>query len=259
MISKTIVITGSTRGIGHGLALEFLKGGHQVVLNGRDEQKLSKVLEEFTLQGYDVSGAAGDVTAEETFNRLIKHAASRYGKIDIWINNAGIPQSQRYFHELDSSEITQLVSVNITGLMIGTRAAIRFFRDQGHGKVFNMEGFGSDGRMMDKLTLYGTSKRAVHYFSKSVSRELKGESIEVGILSPGMVRTDFLTGSVSTGDMAEVERTRRVFDILAEDVEVVAPFLTGKILNSHKHYDRIAFLTMRRLAPKLLKLIFVKK
>lgn len=259
MNSKTIVITGSTRGIGHGLALEFLKGGHQVVLNGRDEEKLSKVLEEFTLQGYDVSGVGGDVTEEATFNSLIEHAASRYGKIDIWINNAGIPQSQHYFHDLDSSEIAELVSVNITGLMIGTRAAIRFFRDQGHGKVFNMEGFGSDGRMMDKLTLYGTSKRAVHYFSKSLSREVKEKSIQVGILSPGMVRTDFLTGASSTSDIAEQERNKRVFDILAEDVEVVAPFLTGKILTSHKNYDRIEFLTMRRLAPKLLKLMFVKK
>jgi short-subunit dehydrogenase len=259
MKNKTVVITGSTRGIGYGLALEFLKAGHQVVLNGRNKQKLSQVIEDFSQQGYDVSGVGGDVTAEETFSRLIEHAASRYGKIDIWINNAGIPQSQRYFHELDSSEITQLVSVNITGLMIGTRAAIRFFREQGHGKVFNMEGFGSDGRMMDKLTLYGTSKRAVHYFSKSVSREVKEESIQVGILSPGMVRTDFLTGASSTSDIAEQERNKRVFDILAEDVEVVTPFLTKRILKSQKKYDRIEFLTMRRLAPKLVKLMFVKK
>ncbi len=121
-----------------------------------------------------------------------------------------------------------------------------------------MEGFGSDGRMMDKLSLYGTSKRAVNYFTKSVSREVKEKKIQVGILSPGMVRTDFLTGAMASGNEAEQKRNKKVFDILAEDVDVVTEFLSHKVLISHKKYDRIEYLTMRRLLPKLLKLMFVK-
>jgi short-subunit dehydrogenase len=121
-----------------------------------------------------------------------------------------------------------------------------------------MEGFGSDGRIMDKLSLYGTTKRAVNYFTKAISREVKEPNIQVGILSPGMVRTDFLTNSSSDADPAEQERNRKVFDILAEDVEVVTEFLCGRILRSTKKYDRIEFLTMRRLAPKLIRLMFVK-
>ncbi len=167
-------------------------------------------------------------------------------------------QKQNFFHLLESSEIERLVSVNITSLMLGTRIAIGFFMHQGYGKVFNMEGFGSDGRMMDKLSLYGTSKRAVNYFTKSVSKEIKDEKIQVGILSPGMVRTDFLTGAMATGSDAEQERNKKVFDILAEDVDVVTEFLTSKILVSEKKYDRIEFLTKRRLIPKLFKLMFLK-
>jgi len=142
--------------------------------------------------------------------------------------------------------------------MLGTRRAIEYFMNQGYGKVFNMEGFGSDGRMMDKLSLYGTSKRAVNYFTKSVSKEIKDEKIQVGILSPGMVRTDFLTASSSEVSVGEQLRNNKVFDILAEDVEVVTPFLTSKMLVSHKKYDRIEFLTKRRLIPKLFKLMFLK-
>lgn len=255
---KTIVLTGSTRGIGHGLAEEFLKRGHQVILNGRDEAQVRQTVEELKKHGPGVIGVAGDVTDEGTFQKLIDQSQSLFGKIDIWINNAGIPQTRNYFYELESSEIERLVSVNITSLMLGTRIAIGFFMHQGFGKVFNMEGFGSDGRMMDKLSLYGTSKRAVNYFTKSVSKEIKDKNIQLGILSPGMVRTDFLTGAMATGSDAEQERNKKVFDILAEDVDVVTEFLTSKMLISEKKYDRIEFLTKRRLIPKLFKLMFLK-
>jgi short-subunit dehydrogenase len=255
---KTVVITGSTRGIGHGLAKEFLKRGHQVILNGRTESAVKMAIENLLNLEGEVIGLAGDVTEKETFKKLIDRGISKFGKIDIWINNAGIPQTQNFFHLLENSEIERLVSVNITSLMLGTRTAIEFFINQGYGKVFNMEGFGSDGRMMDKLSLYGTSKRAVNYFSKSVSKEIKDEKIQVGILSPGMVRTDFLIGAMSTGSAEEQNRNKKVFDILAEDVEVVTEFLTSKMLVSHKKYDRIEFLTKRRLIPKILKLMFIK-
>ncbi len=255
---KTVVITGSTRGIGYGLASEFLKRGHQVIINGREEKAVNEALGKLVKPGYSAIGFAGDVTVENTFQKLIDGAISQFGKIDIWINNAGIPQSQKLFFQLENSEIGRLVSINITSLMLGTGVAIRFFMKQGHGKVFNMEGFGSDGRMMDKLSLYGTSKRAVNYFTKSVSKEIKDEKIQLGILSPGMVRTDFLTGAMSTGSAEEQNRNKKVFDILAEDVEVVTEFLTVKMLQSHKNYDRIEFLTKRRLIPKVIKLMFLK-
>lgn len=258
MTKLTIVITGSTRGIGHGLTLEFLKRGHQVIINGRNRTKVHNLVKEFESQGYDVLGVPGDVTKESTFQSIVDEAMATYGKIDIWINNAGIPQAHRLFYELESTEIERLISVNVTGLMLGTSAAIKLFKQQGHGLVLNMEGFGSDGRIMKKLSLYGTSKRAVHYFSKSVSKELKEENIRVGILSPGMVRTDFLTESASQGDTAEQKRTQKVFKILAEDLDVVTEFLVKRILKSTKQYDRIEFLTFRRLFPKLLRLLFVR-
>ena len=182
MDKKTIVITGSTRGIGYGLAKKLLEKGHQLVLNGTNKASVGERAEELESQGFEVVGVAGDVSHESCFQDIINKALERFGKIDIWINNAGIPQSQKHFHELDKKEIEDLISVNIIGSMIGTRAAILYFREQGYGKIFNMEGFGSDGRMMEKLTLYGTSKRAINYFTKSISREVKGEGIQIGVL-----------------------------------------------------------------------------
>ena len=258
MEKKTIVITGSTRGIGYGLAFELLKRGQQLVINGTSKASVDRRVDEFKEQGYEVLGVAGDVSDESALGAIIEKAVEHFGKIDIWINNAGIPQSQKFFHELESKEIEDLISVNVVASMIGTKAAIQYFRKQGHGKIFNMEGFGSDGRMMEKLTLYGTSKRAINYFTKSISREQKGEGIQIGILSPGMVRTDFLADASSSGTPEEQARTKKVIDILSEDVEVVTDFLADRILASKKQYDRIEFLTKRRLLPKIFRLMFVK-
>jgi len=141
--------------------------------------------------------------------------------------------------------------------MPGTRAALEFFRRQGFGKVFNMEGLGSDGRIMEKLSVYGTTKRAVNYFTKAVARELGKENIQVGILSPGMVRTDFIMDPMKEGNPEELARFNKVREILAEYVEKVTGFLVEKILISKKKYDRIEYLTFGRMMPKILKLMFV--
>jgi len=257
MERKTIVITGSTRGIGHGMALHLLEKGHQVIINGRSEERLAERLKEFSDRGFHAEGVLGDVALPDTHRTLIEKAVTRFSKIDIWINNAGVPQSYRHFHDLEYCEIEALISVNIVGMMAGTRAALEFFRQQGFGKVFNMEGLGSDGRIMEKLSVYGTTKRAVNYFTKAVSRELGKENIQIGILSPGMVRTDFIMDPMKEGNPEELARFNKVREILAEDVEKVTEFLVEKILVSKKKYDRIEYLTFGRMMPKILKLMFV--
>jgi short-subunit dehydrogenase len=140
--------------------------------------------------------------------------------------------------------------------MLGTQSAIKFMTRQGFGKIFNMEGFGSDGRMMNKLTLYGTTKRAVNYFTKSVSKEIDGVGVQIGILSPGMVRTDFLNSATDTRSPKETKQFKKVYDILAEDVDVVTGFLAPRILKSKKNYDRIEFLTKGKLMLKIGKMMF---
>ncbi len=255
---KTVVITGSTKGIGYGLALRFLKKKHRVVINGRKEEDVIRVTEKLRTEGYEVFGVSGDVRKPETFQTIIENTVRKYQTIDIWINNAGVTQSMLSFNEIDDQEIRNLLEVNVQGLMSGSKAAINFFIQQGHGKLFNMEGFGSDGRTMNKLTLYGTSKRAVNYFTKSLSEEMKGKNIQVGILSPGMVRTDLLLNSLKNSSEEDKKRTQKIFDILAEDVEPVTKFLVNKMLLSKKQYDRIQYLTFLRFLPKLIKLIFVR-
>ena len=255
MNQKTIVITGSTRGIGLGLAREFVKRGHQVVVNGRNEKNVSQVVSELHETKPDIIGVTGSISDEQTHLDLIEKSVSAFGKIDIWINNAGIPQPYELFADLDPECIRKLVYTNIYGLLLGTRIAAAHMTSQGYGKIFNMEGFGSDGRMMNKLTLYGTTKRAVHYFTKAFAREMKDSPVQIGVLSPGMVRTDFISDPMKSASPEESKRFKKVHDILAEEVDVVAPFLVRRMLESSKNYDRIEFLTKTKIFFKMMKML----
>jgi len=257
MQKKTIVITGSTRGIGFGLATELLKSGHQVVINGRNPDKVARAVAKLKDSYSDeVAGITGSVDDPETHEKLISKAVNAFGKIDIWINNAGIPQPHRKFAEIEIEDIRAITEINIYGLMLGTRAAIRFMTTQGFGKIFNMEGYGSNGRMMDKLGLYGTTKRAVNYFTKTVSNELIGGPVQLGILSPGMVRTEFLNVAQEMRSPEEIKQFKKVYDVLAEDTDVVTRFLVDGLLKSTKQYDRIEFLTTGKLMVRLVKMMF---
>ena len=252
---KTILITGSTRGIGFAMAKKFLQTGHNVILNGTSNETLQMALSQLKKFESNRIAVAGDVCDKETYTKLIEKGMEAFGKIDIWINNAGIPQENDFFGNLNNEKIKKVLDVNIWGLILGTKEAISFFEKQGYGKLFNMEGFGADGRMMDKMSIYGTTKRAVNYFTQSVAKENKNSTIQTGILSPGMVRTDFLNVSMDSATEKEKKRFEKVYRILAEEPDIVAQFLCERILRSSKNNDHIRFLSGFRLASRLIKLM----
>jgi len=96
----------------------------------------------------------------------------------------------------------------------------------------------------------------VNYFTKTVSNELIGGPVQLGILSPGMVRTEFLSVAQEMRSPEEIKHFKKVYDVLAEDTDVVTRFLVDGLLKSTKHYDRIEFLTTGKLMVRLVKMMF---
>ena len=258
METKTIVITGSTRGIGLGMAEEFLKRGHQVTINGTSQKSIDASLEKLKAFHDRILGIPGNVTKNHTHEKLFDLTVERFGKVDIWINNAGIPVPRKMTVDLEKEDIKAVYDVNLKGMTQGTLWALRKMKDQGYGKIFNMEGFGSDGRMMPKMTIYGTSKYALRYFTRSMAKEAEGTGVQIGALSPGMVVTDFIHTSIADSSPEEKERTKNIFNILGEKVETVAPFLVEGILKSTKNNDRIAYLNSIKVMWKFVKSNFKK-
>ena len=215
---KSVVVTGSTRGIGYGLADSFLGLRCEVMISGRSPDGVEAAVKQLSSKYGEqrVLGQACDVTKFDQVEALWAKAIEQFGKVDIWINNAGIGHPQRDFWNEPPEEIDSVVGTNIVGTMYGVRTALRGMREQGFGSLL-----GSDGRRVSGLTLYGSTKSCVRYVTNAAAKEVKGTEIIVGALYPGMVVTEFLTGWYDK-ESEDWRRAKRIFNILSDRVDSVS-------------------------------------
>ena len=258
---KTIIITGSTKGIGRGLAEDFLKTGQRIVISGRTDKAVSEVMQELG-EGYPtdrILGVACDMRDYPQVQNLWNTTAGHFGAVDIWINNAGVAQSQSAFWDLDPEKIRSLVDTNLTGAMFGAKVALGGFQEQGYGAFYNMEGLGSDGRQVEGLTLYGMSKYGLSYLTRSLADEVKGTSVVVGAIRPGMVLTDLILKQYENKGPEEWEDARRIFNILAEKVETVTPYIVKEVLENKKNGRIINWVTPGKILWRFATASFSKR
>jgi len=234
---KVVVITGSTRGIGFGLAESFLARDCAVVVSGRTNESVENAVQRLRLQDekYQVLGVVCDVRDCDQVQNLWDRARDRYGKVDIWINNAGLSGPQKLLWEQSSETVQTVIDTNLLGVFNGAQVAMTGMLEQGFGAIYNMEGMGSDGRKIIGLSLYGTTKSALKYFTDALVKEAKSVDapIIIGALQPGMVVTDLILEPYR-GRPEEWQRVKRIFSIIADRVETVTPWLADKMLKNHK-------------------------
>ncbi|WP_426349083.1 SDR family NAD(P)-dependent oxidoreductase [Alloiococcus sp. CFN-8] len=258
---KNAVITGGTKGLGLEMTKEFLKSDCSVIICGSSEEGIEKAKSELSRYENRVLILKCDVTKPEEIEALWKKGREAFGNIDIWINNAGINQPYRKISELPYDSISKIVDTNIKGMIYGSEIALKGMISQGCGAIYNMEGLGSDGMIQRKTAIYGTSKRALTYFTKALAKEVEGSKIIVGRLSPGMMVTDFITKPAKgeARSAAEEEDFKKIFNLLADTPETVAEFLVPEILNNNKNDVQIIWLTKRKAALRFAKGMFVKR
>ena len=241
---QVVVITGSTRGIGLGLAGEMLTRGASVVVSGRGEESVAHAVEELAeAHGERVTGVACDVTDPGQVQGLWDGAVARFGRVDVWINNAGMANTLGGLGELEAGELEAVIGTNVTGTLLGCRVAIRGMTEQGGGALWNMEGLGSDGRKVPGLAPYGTTKAAVTYLTDALIKEQKGTVVRVGAIRPGMVLTDMLLGQLERMEEGERARLVKIYNILADRVETVTPWIAGRVLGADRHGARVVWLS----------------
>ena len=257
---KIVVITGSTRGIGYGLADSFLALGCAVTISGRTLASVEKAVTELSAkhQADRVLGHPCDVTDSEQVQALWDAAQAHWGKIDIWINNAGIGHSQTDFWDHSPDQIRAVVDTNLVGAMYGSIVALRGMLAQGFGGLYNVEGLGSDGHTVKGLALYGSTKSGLRYLDQSLMQETRGTPVLVGALRPGMVMTDLVTKQYKERPQ-DWERDKHIINILADRVETVTPWLARKVLANDKTGVRITWLTRRKVIGRFLAAPFGKR
>ena len=262
---KTVVITGSTRGLGFEMARLFRKNGWNLVINGVNPQRLEKAAEELRALPGDgaVEGFAGSVASEEELQGLLDFAVEKFGVLDIWINNAGVNQPMKAIWELSQEEIDAILNIDLRGAVLGSRLAVQLMERQPEGGfLYNLEGYGSNDAMMLGLNLYGTSKRAVTHFTVALAKELeeRGSRVKAGRLSPGIMITDFTVKALGgEQSIALPEKTKKVYNILGDYPDVVAEHLVKGLLENTQNNAHIEWLTTGKAAWRFMTAAFNKR
>lgn len=238
---KHVVITGGSRGIGLALARAFLELGCRVTVAGRTEGStraaLDHLLRVVPERGGALSAHACDVTEVEQLQALWSHAAS-LAPVDLWINNAGVSAKLAPLWNLSAAELQTVIDTNVRGVLLGSWVAMRGMRTQNAGAIYNLEGFGADGSTFPGTLAYATSKRAVAYLSKALSREASGSAVRVCTIDPGAVRTEMV--ATTWGGLAETNRLMSVMiDSLAIEADACARLLAPRVLENQRSGVRI--------------------
>ena len=260
MTQTHIVITGSTRGIGFGLAEAFLDLACSITVSGRKAQDVHVVVKDLQsrFSPERVAGLACDVNVPAQLQALWNSSVEKFGKVDIWVNNAGWSGNTGEVWTQPSKMISGVINTNLLGTIYGAQIAMQGMLAQGYGAIYNMEGMGADGRKHAGLTIYGTSKSAVHYFTESMALEAKGTPVLIGGLRPGMVITGLITGRyIDKPD--ELQRVKKVFNIIADRVENVSPWLAKRMLANRKNGAILAYSSIWRLMWRLAMQPFVRR
>ena len=248
---KTVVITGSTRGIGLGMANEFLDRGHQVVISGTSDASVSKAMDSIEGNKDNVIGVPCLVQDIKSVQNLWDQSMTAFGKVDIWINNAGVATSRQGLEDLETEEILTTVDTNLTGSILCTKVVAKEMLKQGFGQIYMFEGFGSNGQLQKGISVYGSTKRALRYFTAAAANEYKNTPIIIGSLSPGIVTTDLLVRS-SKESGENWEKSKRILNVLADRVETVTPWLVEQTLKNNKNGAKIAWLNRTKVIGRLL-------
>lgn len=257
---KNVVITGGTRGIGRGLAEEFLKRACSVAITGRSQGSVDAAVTALgeIPGGARVLGFVAELSDFASLQAVWDGAKQGFGSVDVWINNAGMSLPNKPLHEQAAGDLKSIADTNLTGMLYANKIAIGGMREQGAGQVWNMEGFGSDGRTQVGIASYGATKCAVNYLNKALKKEVEGSGVQVCALSPGIVVTDLLIGDYDRGSK-EWERAKKIFNILGDKVETVTPFLADGILNCDGNGAKVAWLTTGKALKRFMTAGFNKR
>jgi NAD(P)-dependent dehydrogenase (short-subunit alcohol dehydrogenase family) len=219
---KVAVITGGTRGLGLAIARGLAAEGAAVVVASRSKKSVEAAIAELIRQGYRVTGMDMDVADLAQVEALAELAQKEFGRLDIWVNNAGVGGPYGPTVDFTPQAFYQVIQTNIVGVYNGSRTAMRRFLGQGSGKLINILGAGSDGPVAWQ-NAYASSKIWVRSFSLALAKETKGSGVGVYAYNPGMVLTELLTNvEVIAGNESRLEKFGTIVRLLAKPADQAA-------------------------------------
>jgi NAD(P)-dependent dehydrogenase (short-subunit alcohol dehydrogenase family) len=188
--NKVAIVTGGGRGIGKGITRIFTQKGIDVVIAGRNMEKLEKTAAELKSSSAEVYPVQTDVSIQAEVERLFDKTLEKYGKVDILINNAGIAEPMSPITDIDMKLVDDIININFNGVFYCSRRAVKEMKKQKSGNIINIGSV--EGLISLPGIVYGPMKAAIHQFTKVLARELAAMQIKVNCITPGLVLTEMM-------------------------------------------------------------------
>ena len=220
MKDRVIVITGASAGIGAALAELVGRKGAKPVLVARRERELGDVTAK---SGPNALAIVADVTKRDDVKRVVATAIARFGRIDVWVNNAGRGIS-RQVSELTDEDFDDMMKVNVKSVLYGMQAVLPHFRENKRGHIINISSLLGRAPLATIRSAYSASKHAMNALTANLRMELRAElpEVHVSCVHPGVVATEFGLNALHGGFDS------RKFPS-AQSVEEVAEVIVGVI------------------------------
>jgi 3-oxoacyl-[acyl-carrier protein] reductase len=238
LTDKIAIVTGGSRGIGRGIALELGTRGATVVVNyNASADAANEVVEQIKAAGGNGMAFKADVGDEEQANALIKAAIDAYGKLDILVNNAGTTRDN-VIMLMKAEDFDAVVQTNLRSTWLCSKAAVRSMMRKRYGRIVNITSvsgvMGQAGQ-----TNYSASKAGIIGFTKALAREVGQRNITVNAVAPGFVMTDLtkdlpedllkqINPLIPLGRWPEIAEVAYAVAFLSSDD---AACITGQVLN----------------------------
>jgi 3-oxoacyl-[acyl-carrier protein] reductase len=191
LTGKSAVVTGGSRGIGLAIARAFVERGGNVMITGTKEQPLADAARglETAVRGGSVMTQRADVRKYQDVERMLNAAASRFGGIDVLVNNAGVGVFSKVA-DMSVEQWHDVIDTNLTGVFYCCHAALPHLRTRGGGWIINISSLSGTNPFSDGAA-YCASKAGLNAFSESLMQEVRHDGIRVAYVMPGSVNTGF--------------------------------------------------------------------
>jgi NAD(P)-dependent dehydrogenase (short-subunit alcohol dehydrogenase family) len=215
-----VVVTGASQGIGAAIALHFASYNSRVVLTGRNKSRLSENAAQFHLPKNRYLVVPGDLTRPDSMKKIISSAVKKFGRIDIFVNNAGVG-IHKPVEDTTMAEYNTILDTNLRAIFLSFRELIPLYRRQGGGQIINISSgaarIGSPG-----LAVYAASKAAVNILSESAAGEVRNQGIKISVLSPASTDTRMMSQMSKESRSPSKASLKLTVDEVAEAVVFLA-------------------------------------
>ncbi len=233
---KVAIVTGASRGIGRSTALALASEGAKVVVNyASSGEAAEKVVEEISALGSEAIAIAADVSKADQVEALVESAMTKWGRVDVLVNNAGITRDTLLLR-MKLEDWQAVMDLNLTGVFLCTRAVSKIMLKQRSGRVVNITSvagqMGNPGQAN-----YSAAKAGVIGFTRTVAKELASRGITVNAVAPGFITTDMTNALKSDeilkyiplGRYGQPEEVAEMIRFLA--ASPAASYITGQVFN----------------------------